>query len=52
MTINSLSQLPPLTAPIGDKSPVGQASGEFGNLLETILNKVNAMQQNGEEAIT
>lgn len=52
MTINSLSQLPPLTAPIADKSTVGQASGEFGNLLETMLNKVNTMQQNGEEAIT
>lgn len=52
MTINSLSQLPPLTPAVADKSHVGQASGDFGNLLETMLNKVNAVQQNGEEAIT
>jgi flagellar hook-basal body complex protein FliE len=52
MNVNSLSQLTPLTASIADRSPVGQAGGEFANLLETMLNKVNTMQQNGEEAIT
>lgn len=52
MNINSLSQLPPLTPNTSESGQIAKASGDFGNLLETMLNKVNDMQQNGEQAIT
>ena len=52
MNVNSLSQLPPTSPLAADTAPIAKASGDFANLLETMLGKVNDMQQNGEHAIT
>ena len=52
MNVNSLSQLPPASPLAADTAPIANASGDFANLLETMLGKVNDMQQNGEQAIT
>jgi len=52
MNINSLSQLSSPSAVTGESGPIDKASGDFGKLLETMLGKVNDMQQVGEQAIT
>lgn len=52
MNITSLPPLSPLPLQTPESGPVGKASGEFGKLLDTMLDKVNTMQQNGEQAIT
>lgn len=49
-TINGITGILPQAVVPGDKSTVSQASGGFGDMLKTMLDKVNAEQAAGEQA--
>ncbi len=49
-TINGITGVLPQTVVAGDKSAVGQASGGFGDMLKTMLDKVSAEQAAGDQA--
>ncbi len=49
-----ISTLPPMLPQAAASSPggdVARAGSEFGKMLDNMLNKVNDMQQNGDQAI-
>ncbi|MFH0781289.1 MAG: flagellar hook-basal body complex protein FliE [Pseudomonadota bacterium] len=49
-TINGITGILPQTVVPGDKSAVGLASSGFGDMLKTMLDKVNDVQAAGDKA--
>ena len=49
--INGINGVLPQAGVSGGKSPVEQSSSGFGDILKTMLNKVNDEQASGDQAI-
>ena len=52
MNVTPLSPLLPQTSSTSSGGDIARAGSQFGTMLDNMLNKVNDMQQNGEQAIT